>query len=186
MRGIPLAMALLAVLSLNQSAPAEVIDSSASGFTVKHSVRIAAPPAEVYRRMTEDVAHWWNSSHTFSGKAQNMSLDPRAGGCFCEKLGNGGSVQHMVVVYADPGKVIRLQGGIGPMQALAVAGSMTWTFTPDGPGTKLEVTYGVGGYSPHGLQGMSIAADRVLGEQVSRLKNLIETGEAGKSAPTYK
>ena len=178
--------AALLLVCFHHTAPAEVIDSSAGGFTVKHAVRIAAPPADVYRRMTDDVGHWWNSSHTFSGNSLNLSIDPHAGGCFCEKLSDGGSVMHMVVVYADPGKVIRLKGGIGPLQALGVAGSMTWSFEADGSATRLEVVYAVGGYNPHGLQGMSMAVDRVLGEQVARLKNLIETGEAGKSAPTYK
>ncbi|HUI11262.1 MAG TPA: SRPBCC family protein [Bacteroidota bacterium] len=152
---------------------------------MKHTVKIAAPPQEAYRRMTGDVARWWASDHTFSGDARNLSIDPNAGGCFCEKLPGGGSVRHMVVVYADPGKVIRLQGGIGPMQALAVNGTLTWTFLAEGSGTRLEVVYTVGGYSPHGLQAMSIAADRVLGVQVERLKRLIETGEAG-AAPAQK
>jgi len=184
MRTFVTTIALIACLS--STAAADVIDSSSSGFTVKQTVSIAAPPGEVYKRMTGDVAHWWNPSHTFSGNALNLSIDPAAGGCFCEKLDDGGSVRHMVVVYADPGKVIRLQGGIGPMQSLAVTGTMTWTFAARAGQTTLEVIYAVGGYSPHGLQGMSIAVDRVLAEQVSRLKNLIETGEAGKSAPLYK
>ena len=174
------------VACLSHTAAAEVIDSSTAGFTVREVVRIAAPPADVYRRMTGDVAHWWNPSHTFSGNALNLSIDPAVGGCFCEKLANGGGVRHMVVVYADPGKVIRFQGGIGPMQALGVTGTMTWTISADGPGTKLEVVYAVGGYSPHGLQGMSVASDRVVGEQVTRLKNLIETGDPAASAPPAK
>jgi len=93
---------------------------------------------------------------------------------------------HTPVAASARSWVIRLDGGIGPMQALAVTGTMTWTFAAEGAATKLEVIYTVGGYSPHGLQGMSMAVDRVLGEQVARLRNLIETGEAGKSAPTYK
>jgi len=184
MRTLICAAAVSACLA--HTAAAGVIDSSASGFTVRHVVRIAAAPADVYRRMTGDVAHWWSPSHTFSGNSLNLSIDPAAGGCFCEKLPDGGSVRHMVVVYADPGKIIRLQGGIGPMQVLAVIGSMTWTFAADGTGTKLEVVYAVGGYSPRGLQGMAVAADRVLGEQVARLRNLIETGDAEKSAPPGK
>jgi len=179
------AVALL-IISLRQASPAGVVDSSAGGFTVKEIVSIAAAPAEVYRRMTGDVAHWWNPQHTFSGSSLNLSIDPNAGGCFCEKLPDGGSVRHMVVVYADPGRVIRLLGGIGPMQAMAAVGSMTWTFAADGSGTRLEVVYAVGGYSPHGLQRMSVAADGVLREQVERLKRLIETGDAGNPLPRNK
>jgi Polyketide cyclase / dehydrase and lipid transport len=156
----------------------EVIDSSAGGFTVKNVIQIAATQEAVYDRVVHDVGHWWSPDHTFSGEALNLSIDARANGCFCEKLNNGGSVRHMTVIYADPGKVLRLDGAIGPLQSMGVTGSMTWTFTKSGEGTKLDVTYSVGGYNPHGLQKFSVAADFVLNEQIGRLKNLIETGTA--------
>jgi uncharacterized protein YndB with AHSA1/START domain len=158
----------------------EVIDSSAAGFTVRNVIQIAVPPEAVYDRLVHDVGHWWSPDHTFSGDALNLSIDARANGCFCEKLNNGGSVRHMIVLYADPGKVLRLEGALGPLQSMGVTGSMTWTFSKSGNGTKLDVTYSVGGYSPRGLQKISTAVDFVLNEQIGRLKNLIETGSADK------
>ena len=168
---------IVALVASRPGAYGEVIDSSANGFTVKNTVQISGTPESVYDRMVHDVAHWWSPDHTFSGDALNLSIDGKAGGCFCEKLENGGGVRHMAVIYADPGKIIRFDGAIGPLQSMGVSGSMTWTFAAGNGGTKLEVTYAVGGYAPHGLQKISLAADFVIREQMGRLKNLIETGK---------
>ena len=67
-------------------ASAEVLDSAANGFTVKTTLNIKAAPDEVYRKLVHDIGEWWNSAHTFSGDAHNLSIEDRLGGCFCEKL----------------------------------------------------------------------------------------------------
>jgi len=155
---------------------AEVVDSSAAGFTVRESVTVEATAERAYTSVVQDIGKWWDSSHTYSGKSENLSIDATAGGCFCEKL-PGGGVRHMVVVLAIPGKFLRLSGALGPLQALAVTGSMTWTFTTDAEKTKLEVSYAVGGYSPGGLQKIAPAVDRVLAEQLERYVRFVETGK---------
>jgi hypothetical protein len=38
---------------------------------------------------------------------------------------NQGGVRHMQVVYVDPGKTLRMIGGLGPLQSMAATGSMT-------------------------------------------------------------
>ena len=63
-------------------AAAEVADSSAGGFTVKTTFTIQASPDEVYRRLIH-IGDWWDSEHTYSGDAHNMTIEERAGGCFC-------------------------------------------------------------------------------------------------------
>lgn len=156
----------------------EVVDSSALGFTVRNVVQISAAPESVYVSLVRDVGSWWNPVHTFSGDARNLSINAAAGGCFCERLKNGGSVRHMTVVYANPGSVLRLEGGLGPMQPMGVAGSMTWSLVKSGEGTTLELRYSVGGYNPHGLQSLAVASDFMLKEQLGRLKNFVETGNA--------
>lgn len=103
---------------------AAAVDVAAGGFTLRDSVEIAAPPDKVYAALIQP-ARWWSSAHSFSGDAANMTLDARAGGCWCETLPNGGSVLHMTVVFAAPGKTLRLRGALGPFQALAVDGVMT-------------------------------------------------------------
>jgi uncharacterized protein YndB with AHSA1/START domain len=156
-------------------AMAEVADSAANGFTIKITVKINAAPAEVYRRIIK-VGDWWSSDHTWSRNAHNLSIEERPGGCFCEKLPNQGGVRHMEVVVIDPGKMLRMTGGLGPLQAMAVAGTMSFTAVPDAVGTKLEFVYTVTGYSPQGLNGIATPVNEVLTQQIMRLKSYAETG----------
>ena len=164
---------LLAAIPLR----AAVADSAANGFTVKLELNIQAPPQDVYYRVVR-VGDWWNSMHTFSGDAHNLSIEDKAMGCFCEKLPSGGSVRHMVVVYADPGKKLVLSGALGPLQSIAATGSMTIQLAPAGGATKLTVVYAVTGYLAAGMNTWAAPVDSVLTEQFTRLKSLIETGKA--------
>lgn len=120
-------------------------------------------------------AHWWNSDHTFSGSAANLSLEARAGGCWCETLPDGGSVQHMTVSYVAPGKVLRLRGALGPLGALPVEGVMTWTLKSAGGGTDIALSYAISGTSVQGFDSLSKAVDGVLAETVASLKKLLES-----------
>ena len=157
---------------------ADIVDSSAAGFTVRKTITIAkSSPMEVYRHLVDDVGKWWNSAHTYSRSAANLSIEDKAGGAFREKLADGGSVQHMTIVYAEPGKALRMTGGLGPLQGLAVNGSMTWSLSQTAGGTKLEVEYTVGGYRPGGMGSWAAPVDKVLSEQVTRLKHFIEYGK---------
>jgi hypothetical protein len=162
------------ILAGLSSVRAEVKDSSADGFTIQDSVIIAENPNDVYNSIVDDVGLWWDSSHTISGNAENLSIDDKAGGCFCEKLENGGSVRHLEVVFADPGKTLRMIGGLGPLQAMAVTGSMKWSLSKSGSGTNVKVIYSVGGYRSGGLQKMAPLVDKVMFEQLTRLKKYME------------
>jgi len=163
------------VLLWSSAVRADVVDSSASGFTVKIAVQVAAPATNVYRALVDRVGAWWDSTHTWSGSASNLSIEAAPGGCFCERLPNGGGVRHMTVVYVDPGKLLRLNGGLGPLQDMAVAGSMTFKLTESAGKTSLEVTYKVGGYAPGGLESIAKPVDGVLTVQILRLKKFVET-----------
>ena len=165
------------LLCIAAAAHAEVADLGPTGFLTKHEFSTTATPADSYKAFATEVTQWWNSSHTYSGSAANLSIDARPGGCFCEKLPDGGGAQHMTVAFLAPGKSVRLVGGLGPLGASGVAGSMTWKFTPAGTGTKVEVAYSVGGYMQGGFDKMAPAVDFVVGEQLGRLKNFIETGK---------
>ena len=171
-----LIIVLMFVLKLSALSPAaaEVKDSSATGFTIQDTAIIAADPNDVYHSLVADVGRWWDSAHTFSGNAINLSIDDKAGGCFCENLGNGGSVRHLEVVFADPGKTLRMIGGLGPLQAMAVTGSMTWSLSKTDTGTNVKVIYSVGGYRPGGLQKLASLVDKVMFEQLKKLKEYIE------------
>ena len=151
-----------------------VSDVAANGFTVQIDTHIAAPPDKVYAALIEP-ARWWSSDHTFSGDAKNLHLEAKAGGCWCETLPNGGSVAHLMVVYIDPGKALRLRGALGPFQGLGVSGALTWKLKPAADGTDLSLTYALGGYNKDGFAELSRAGDGVLTAQVGRLKKLLES-----------
>jgi uncharacterized protein YndB with AHSA1/START domain len=136
---------------------------------------IGAPAARVYDALVGQVGTWWNPQHTYSGDSKNLSIDPRPGGCFCERLPSGG-VEYMRVVYIRPNEMVRLTGGLGPLQASGVSGSMTWRLSAAEIGTKLELIYSVGGFVVGGFDSIAPAVERVLGEQADRLKRLVETG----------
>jgi hypothetical protein len=105
-----------------------------------------------------------------------MTIDGRAGGCFCENLPPDGSVQHMTVVLAEPGKTLRLRGSLGPLQEQAIVGTMTWTFAETAGRARIELTYVVGGYLRGGLEPVARLVDQVLAVQVQRLKRYVESG----------
>lgn len=156
-------------------AAAEVVDITPAGFLIKHDVAVNAAPDATWKALV-DVASWWNGAHSYSGDAANMSIDARPGGCFCEKLANGGGVAHMTVVFASPNTVLRMTGGLGPLQGSGLAGSMTWRIIPAPPAARIEVSYSVGGYMQGGFDKIAPAVNGVLGEQLNRLKSLIDTG----------
>jgi uncharacterized protein YndB with AHSA1/START domain len=154
----------------------EVIESTAAGFLVRNTATISAPPATVYTALTDTVGGWWDPVHTFSHDSHNLSLDAKPGGCFCERLPDGGGVQHMSVIFASPGTLLRLSGAIGPLQEAALAGTMTWNLSPAGNGTTVEMSYAVGGFRPGGFRDIPAVVDGVLRGQLARLKAFIETG----------
>ena len=157
---------------------ADVVDSAAQGFTVKNQAFIKVAPDKVYRVAISQVDHWWDSAHTFSGSVSNLTIEDRANGCFREKLPNDGGVRHMTVIFADPGKILRMSGGLGPLQSLAVAATITWTFSKTdsktNDGSRVEWVYTVGGYVPGGLQSLAEPVDNMLKQPMARLKAFLE------------
>jgi uncharacterized protein YndB with AHSA1/START domain len=168
---------LATAMSLCASARAEIIESSPASMKIRHVLEIAAPAPQVYQTFLR-LGSWWSKEHTFSGNAANLTLRAVPGGCWCEKLPDGGGVQHMTVVYVAPGQRITLSGALGPLQTAGVAGAMSFSFVSKGSGTELVMTYSVGGYYPDGLASIAPGVDAVLREQLLRLKSVAETGSA--------
>lgn len=165
-----------ALLLATATAQADVVEAAAGHFQVRSSHSIAAPAGKVYEAYSK-IGSWWNPDHSWSGKAENLSLEPRAGGCFCEKLPDGGSVQHLAVTFAQPGKLLRLSGALGPLQPGGLAGSLSLETAEKDGVTQLTLTYNVAGHYPGGLTGIAPAVDAVLREQMTRLKKYVETGK---------
>jgi uncharacterized protein YndB with AHSA1/START domain len=155
-------------------AAAEVRSSAPDAFITEQVVTIAAPPEAVWTRMG-DIGSWWDPAHSYSGRATNLSLDLDAHGCFCERLpGERGSVEHAHIVHLDRPRLLRLSGALGPLQAEAAVGTLTFALARQGAGTKLTVTYVVGGNLRGKGLGLAPAVDGVLAHQVARLKAAAE------------
>ena len=156
-----------------QSAP----QVTPNGFLVKFDVSVNAPAAKVYDALVGQVGSWWDPQHTYSGDAKNLSLDARPGGCFCEKLPNGGGIEHARVIYVAPREVLRLSGALGPLQGSGVAGTLTWKLTSGTDNTRLQLSYSVGGFIDGGFEKIAPAVEKVLRIQLDRLKLFAETGK---------
>lgn len=162
-------IALIGVMIFPTLAGAEVLRSSDTGFVVEHSATRDAAADATWARLIEP-AGWWHPDHTWSADADGLSLEASAGGCFCESLQNGGSVEHLRVVNATPDRLLRMDGRLGPLQSLAVTGVLTFELTEDESGrTTIKLTYAVSGAPGDGLDNWAPAVDGVLGQQIERL-----------------
>jgi hypothetical protein len=168
---------LALIAALVTQVEAKVADSSPGGFTIKHTMEVEAPPAGAFHALVEKIGAWWDPQHTYSGSSANLSIDARPNGCFCEKLRSNGGIAHMTVVYAEPGRIVRLSGGLGPLQAYAVSGAMTVQFSEVANRTLVDFTYTVGGYVPQGLDKLAPIVDKVLVEQMGRFERFVKSGK---------
>lgn len=173
---------ILVALVLSAPVKAELSASTDAGFVSEHTATVAAEPGVVWKTLVAPNL-WWNPSHTYSGEAANLYLDAQATGCFCEKLPKPvdapdgqrmGSVEHMHVVYADPQRgVLRMTGGLGPLQGEAVHGVLTITLKKEGEGTQIKWRYAVGGVWQAKPAELAPLVDKVLAEQLKRLADKV-------------
>lgn len=175
-RNIIAAIAAIIIGSIVPAAQAEVLDADGHGFTIRIHTLVNAERMAVYKAAVEHVGSWWHGDHTISGFANNMYIDARVPGCFCENLGEGAAIVHMTVTYVSPGVVIRLTGGLGPLGLMGVEGNMTWEFDEATDGTVVTLNYAVGGYHPDGLDSIAPAVNGVLEEAMARLGSFAESG----------
>ncbi len=161
----------------SELATASVQDSAESGFTIEHSVTLPVTRAVAWAAVVGDIGRWWNSEHTVSGDAANLYISAVPMGCFCERLGENGGLVHLMVTFVNPGVILRLTGGLGPLGLMGVSGNMTLEFEDlgDDPGqSTITLRYAVGGYRAEGLDELAEPVDAVLGEQLERLVDYVE------------
>ena len=187
------AVALMALVAAPVSmAQAEVVTQSSAGFVIKLSADTTATQSDAWKALITP-SKWWSGEHTYTGDAGNLWLDAQATGCFCEKLPKPtdapaeqrmGSVEHMHVVYADPQRgVLRMVGGLGPLQGEALHGTLTITLKPIEGGTRIEWDYVVGGYMRMDPEQIAPLVDKVLGEQLTRLVGWLAPIEVDSKPP---
>ena len=171
MRLIP-ALLLLLIPTI---AEAEVVTAAPNGFEVKQVVTADASLQQTWDAL-KAPSRWWSKDHTYSDDAANLYLDVQATGCFCERLADKGSVEHMRIVYIQPPRMIRMTGALGPLQAEGVNGTLAIVLAPDGSNaTKVTLTYVVGGYIRTGGEAIAAKVDEVLAQQMLGLKSAAET-----------
>jgi hypothetical protein len=182
----PTRMTMIALLMLTVMAPAanaEIVSAAPTGFSVRQVVEAAGVPPPTVWAALSDIGKWWDPEHTFSGDARNLTLDPVSRGCFCEKLSLYAGIEHAHVVYAQPAKMLRLVGALGPLQEFGVSGSMTWQIEAAGGGSRITLTYNVGGYADRPLSDWAPIVDEMLGGQVRRLARFVVTGNPAETKP---
>lgn len=163
-----LAFAAIAIIAAPMPAAAKVVSADAHGMVIEHTTNVAAAAPATWA-MVGRIGQWWSKDHTYSGDAANLSLDPRPGGCFCERFKGGGGIEHMRVVYVQPGEKLLLTGALGPLLYEAVAGVMEIEVKTAGAGSKLIMRYKASGFAAGNASELAPVVDKVLGQQVQSL-----------------
>jgi len=169
---------LLAVTALAAPAHAEVRDAKPDGFTVENSVWVPATPQVAYAALVNDVGRWWPADHTWWGDASKLSISDKAGGCFCE-IDGAQQAWHMTVTFTDPGKLMRMTGGLGPLQGMGLHGALEWRFAEENGGTRITLWYRAGGYTPDDIGKFAPVVDKVQGLQLGGLATFLRKGNEG-------
>ena len=60
-------------------------------------------------------------------------------------LHGGGGVEHARAINLMPPSMLRMSGAFGPLQSSGLPGTLSWALSRAGSGTKVELTYSVGG-----------------------------------------
>ena len=161
-------MKYLVAIAAMISAPATaaVVSADAHDLVVRETVQTSVPPAAAWSAFLR-IGQWWSDDHSYSGKAANLSLDAKAGGCFCETVGDGG-VEHMRVAVVLPPKRLVMTGSLGPLLYEATAGVMDVKFAPSAGGTTVTVDYRASGFALGNADKLAPIVDQVLSEQLRR------------------
>lgn len=159
-------------LTVSSLAQAEVKDSSPSGFTIENTQVVPVDAMTAWNALVNDVGRWWPKDHTWWGDASKLSIQARAGGCFCE-INGAQQAWHMTVTFVDPGKTLRMTGGLGPLQAMGMSGALEWRLAPAEGGTRITLYYRAGGYTPDDLSKFVPVIDKVQGLQLGGLADYL-------------
>jgi hypothetical protein len=157
---------------------AAVTSVNQAGFALAFEGSVQAEPEGIYAAMTR-IGEWWDPEHSWSGDSKNLYMDMRVGGCFCEKLPDGGAAEHLRLVYFAPGKEIRLAGGLGPLQGMGMGGTLVLTIKPGEEGYTVNWTYTVHGHgTEESMASLAPIVDFVQQQAFDRLLRYIDNGQA--------
>ena len=165
-------------------AQAEVKDSTASGFTIENAREVPVDAATAWKALVEDVDRWWPKDHSWWGTESVFTIEPEAGGCLCERAADGSrEALHLTVTHVDPGKLLRMTGGLGPLQGMGMHGALEWRLKEADGKTTITLWYRAGGYTPDDLAKFAPVVDRVQAQQLGGLADHLQAGAAKEPAP---
>ena len=168
------ALAFLVVFP--SSVYAEVVHIADTGFIVRNSISVDTDIDTTWKAFVDDVDNWWPKDHSWWLDQGTFSIEPVAGGCFCEKASAGRSAEHMHIAFVDPGKSMRMTGGLGPLQGMGMFGALDFVFEDSESGTTVTMTYRVNGFNPDGFAELAPIVDAVQGLQIGGLKTFLDNG----------
>ncbi len=155
------------------SSNGEVLLIAETGFIIENSILVKSNRESTWRAFTQQVGQWWPADHTYWGDSSSLTIDNFAGGCFCEKNGDK-SAEHMRISFVDPLSLMRMTGGLGPLQGMGMYGALEWVFETNEQGTKVTMTYRVNGINADGFEQLAPIVDRVQALQLGGLENLLQ------------
>ena len=174
-------MVLLGTLAA-AAAPAAVVTATPSGLVVENTEVVPLDPAAAWAGLVGGVDRWWPRDHTWWGADSRLSIDPTAGGCFCEVAG-ARQARHMEVAFVDPPGHLRMLGGLGPFQGMGLHGVLDWRLEPVEGGTRITLRYQVGGFTTDDLSQLAAVVDRVQAQQLGGLAAYLRSQAAGGAQP---
>ena len=164
--------ALAITYLLSASVRAEVKDAKPNGFTIENSQVVSVDAKTAWDALVNHVGEWWPKDHTWWGDASKLSIQPRAGGCFCE-IDGPKQAWHMTVTFVDPEQTLRMTGGLGPLQGMGLDGALEWRLAKAEGGTRITLWYRAGGYTPEDLTKFVPVVDQVQGMQLGGLADYL-------------
>jgi hypothetical protein len=96
-------------------------------FSFEMNFSYPGDPVFVYDHLTGDIGDWWD--HSFSENPVKLFIEARPGGGFYEIFDDkGNGALHATVIYADRGKMLRMEGPLG-LAGQAITLVCTYTLT---------------------------------------------------------
>ena len=133
---------------------------------VTKSVSVNRTPEEAFRIYTEGIATWWPlDTHSPSGKAETVVIEPREGGRVYERTTDGEEVEWGEILVWDPPRRLVHSWHLGRQEATEVE----LRFSPEGEGTLVKLVHR--GWESHGEYAAAVRAsydsgwDYVFGER---------------------
>lgn len=162
---------LSCALAALATAPAgtQVVSASPNAFHLKHSEPLVATKAQAWDLLRQPSL-WWNGEHSYSADAANFYLDLKPGGCFCERMPDGGFVEHMRVLSYSPGEEIVLEGMLGPLRTIPATGVLVFKLEDEGRNSRIQADFKVVGFPEGDGATWARAVDGVIVEQMQRLR----------------